>query len=133
MALSLTQKQTLQTKLSPQQIQIIRLLEIPGVELQRRINEELQENPALDEGKDPEALRAEAEQKRSENYDGEEYEGEEYDGEEYSEDGNDDTVSREDLEEALYPARLLLTDRNTTKTTTTPTHWITRTSTTMPT
>lgn len=108
MALSLTQKQTLQTKLSPQQIQIIRLLEIPGVELQRRINEELQENPALDEGKDPEALRAEAEQKRSENYDGEEYEGEEYDGEEYSEDGNDDTVSREDLEEALYPSEIVV-------------------------
>lgn len=108
MALSLTQKQTLQTKLSPQQIQIIRLLEIPGVELQRRINEELQENPALDEGKDPEALRAEAEQKRSENYDGEEYEGEEYDGKEYSEDNNEDTVNREDLEEALYPSEIVV-------------------------
>lgn len=48
--LGLTQRQTLQTKLSPQQIQVIRLLEVPGVELERRINEELQENPALDEG-----------------------------------------------------------------------------------
>ena len=66
MDLSLTQRQSLLTKLSPQQIQIVRLLEIPGVELQRRINEELQENPALDEGKDPQAIREEDEQKRSE-------------------------------------------------------------------
>ena len=73
MALSLAQKQILQTKLSPQQIQIVRMLEIPGVELQRRINEELQENPALDEGKDPEQLREESEQKRSEDYDSEDY------------------------------------------------------------
>lgn len=58
MPLSLTQKQALQTKLSPQQIQVVRLLEIPGVELQRRINEELQDNPALDEGKDLEEIAA---------------------------------------------------------------------------
>jgi len=59
MALSLSQQQVLQTKLSPQQIQVVRLLEIPGVELQQRINEELQENPALDEGKDVELEKQE--------------------------------------------------------------------------
>lgn len=52
--LSLTQQQKLQTKLSPAQIQVIRMLELPSVELQQRVNEELQENPALEEGRDPE-------------------------------------------------------------------------------
>lgn len=52
--LSLSQQQRLQTKLSPAQIQVIRLLEIPSVELQQRVNEELQENPVLEEGRDPE-------------------------------------------------------------------------------
>ncbi|MCQ2312310.1 MAG: RNA polymerase factor sigma-54 [Paludibacteraceae bacterium] len=50
MALTLQQQQSLQTKLSPTQIQVVRLLELPSVELQQRINEELQENPALEEG-----------------------------------------------------------------------------------
>ncbi|MGN0235282.1 MAG: RNA polymerase factor sigma-54 [Paludibacteraceae bacterium] len=49
---SLTQQQKLQTKLSPTQIQVIRMLELPSIELPQRINEELQENPALEEGKD---------------------------------------------------------------------------------
>lgn len=51
--LSLVQQQKLQTKLSPAQIQVIRMLELPSVELQQRINEELQENPVLEEGRDP--------------------------------------------------------------------------------
>lgn len=41
-----------QIKLSPAQIQAMRMLEIPTCELQARINEELQNNPALEEGKD---------------------------------------------------------------------------------
>lgn len=94
MALSLAQKQVLQTKLSPQQIQIVRMLEIPGVELQRRINEELQENPALDEGKDPEQLREENEQKRSEDFDGEDYQ---------DDDGLDKDYNDDEPEE-LYPS-----------------------------
>lgn len=40
------------TKLSPTQIMTIRLLELPSIELHQRINEELQENPALEEGCD---------------------------------------------------------------------------------
>ncbi|HLF33288.1 MAG TPA: hypothetical protein VI583_03560, partial [Cyclobacteriaceae bacterium] len=42
--------QTLQQKLSPQQIQFIKLLQIPTVELETRIEEELETNPALEEG-----------------------------------------------------------------------------------
>ncbi len=44
--------QTLSQKLSPQQIQFIKLLQIPTVELDTRIEEELEINPALEEGKE---------------------------------------------------------------------------------
>lgn len=44
----LTQK--LQQKLSPQQIQLMKLLQIPTAVLDQRIKEELEANPALDEG-----------------------------------------------------------------------------------
>lgn len=43
-------QQKLQQKLSPQQIQLIRLLELPAIELEERIKHELEENPALEEG-----------------------------------------------------------------------------------
>ena len=46
-------QQKLQQKLSPQQIQLIRLLELPTLELEERVKHELEENPALEEGKDP--------------------------------------------------------------------------------
>lgn len=39
-------------KLSPQQIQLMKLLQIPTVSLEQRIKEELEANPALDEGED---------------------------------------------------------------------------------
>lgn len=51
-------KQTLQhkllQKLSPQQIQLMKLLQVPTIELEQRIKEELESNPALDEGVDQE-------------------------------------------------------------------------------
>ena len=43
-------QQKLQQKLSPAQIQVIKMLEIPTLELEERIRQELEENPALDEG-----------------------------------------------------------------------------------
>jgi RNA polymerase sigma-54 factor len=45
-------QQRLQQKLSPQQIQLIRLLELPTLELEERVKHELEENPALEEGQD---------------------------------------------------------------------------------
>ena len=42
--------QSLQQRLSPQQIQFIKLLQIPTAELNQRIEEELEINPALEEG-----------------------------------------------------------------------------------
>lgn len=44
--------QSLQQKLSPQQIQFIKLLQIPVSELEARVEEELEINPALEEGED---------------------------------------------------------------------------------
>jgi RNA polymerase sigma-54 factor len=46
--------QSLQQKLSPQQIQFIKLLQVPTAELEARIEEELEINPALEEGEDQE-------------------------------------------------------------------------------
>ena len=43
-------QQKLQQRLSPQQIQVVRLLEIPLVQLEQRIKKELEENPTLEEG-----------------------------------------------------------------------------------
>ena len=54
--IGLQQTLTQTTKLSPTQIQVVRLLELPSVELNQRINEELQENPALEEGADEQAM-----------------------------------------------------------------------------
>ena len=45
--------QSLQQKLSPQQIQFIKLLQVPTAELDNRIEEELEINPALEEGDTP--------------------------------------------------------------------------------
>ncbi|MDR1557735.1 MAG: RNA polymerase factor sigma-54 [Tannerellaceae bacterium] len=45
-------QQKLQQKLSPQQIQLIRLLELPAIELEERVKHELEENPALEEGQE---------------------------------------------------------------------------------
>ncbi|MEO7080458.1 MAG: hypothetical protein ABIY71_02985, partial [Flavobacteriales bacterium] len=44
--------QKLQQKLSPQQIQLMKLLQVPTLELEQRIKQEMEENPALEEGED---------------------------------------------------------------------------------
>jgi len=49
---SLFQKQL--QKLSPQQIKLMKLIQLPTTELEQRIKEEIQENPALEEGDDAE-------------------------------------------------------------------------------
>ncbi|MBC6400834.1 MAG: RNA polymerase factor sigma-54 [Ekhidna sp.] len=57
--LSLTQ--SLQQKLSPQQIQFIKLLQVPTAELETRIEEELEVNPALEEGGEEKEAEEQAE------------------------------------------------------------------------
>jgi RNA polymerase sigma-54 factor len=46
--------QSLSQKLSPQQIQFIKLLQVPTMELAARIEQELESNPLLEEGRDDE-------------------------------------------------------------------------------
>ena len=48
--LNLTQSLKQIQKLSPQQIQLIKLLEIPTIQLEQRIKREIEENPVLEEG-----------------------------------------------------------------------------------
>jgi len=45
---------SLQQKLSPQQIQLMKLLQVPTTELEQRVKEELESNPALEEGTEEE-------------------------------------------------------------------------------
>jgi len=49
-----TISQKMLQKLSPQQIQLMKLLQVPTAVLEQRIKEELEANPALDEGEDHE-------------------------------------------------------------------------------
>jgi RNA polymerase sigma-54 factor len=52
-------QQKLLQKLSPQQIQMIKLLEIPAIQLEQRIKKELEENPVLEEGSSEDPIEEE--------------------------------------------------------------------------
>ncbi len=52
MSLSQSLQQRLLQKLSPQQIQLMKLLQVPTANLEERIKEELEENPALEQSED---------------------------------------------------------------------------------
>ena len=85
--------QKLQQKLSPQQIQLMKLLQVPTIELEQRIKQEIEENPALEEGDDheeePTEEQAIAESDNSEEGSGEENDRDEFDLSDYFQD--DDT------------------------------------------
>ncbi|MCF8335782.1 MAG: RNA polymerase factor sigma-54 [Bacteroidales bacterium] len=69
-------EQKLLQKLSPQQIQMIKMLEIPTLQLEQRIKQELEDNPILEEGEEHDELE--------ENYEEQEEELNEADQEEFS-------------------------------------------------
>ncbi|WP_026462187.1 RNA polymerase factor sigma-54 [Adhaeribacter aquaticus] len=62
-------KQLLSQKLSPQQIQFIKLLQIPTAELEARIKEEMEVNPALEEGPDEDNDRSEEDNDSNDDFD----------------------------------------------------------------
>jgi RNA polymerase sigma-54 factor len=62
-------QQKLLQKLSPQQIQMIKLLEVPTLQMEQRIKKELEENPALEEGTEEEEIPPEAEEDQFEEKD----------------------------------------------------------------
>lgn len=70
-------QQKLLQKLSPQQIQMIKLLEVPTLQIEQRIKKELEDNPALEEGSDEENVSQEEPEE-------EEYEDKDKDQDEFS-------------------------------------------------
>ncbi|WKZ65736.1 MAG: RNA polymerase factor sigma-54 [Flavobacteriales bacterium] len=54
--------QKLQQKLSPQQIQLMKMLQLPTVEMEERIRQEIEENPALESGEEEHAEEAPTEE-----------------------------------------------------------------------
>src|SRR4051812_23474128 len=86
--------QSLSQKLSPQQIQFIKLLQVPTAELESRIEEELEINPALEEGKEePEESKDEEEDFSNE----ENSEGEDSDTSEKDDVNVDDYISEDEI------------------------------------
>ena len=110
MALSQSLQQKLLQKLSPQQIQLMKLLQVPTANLEIRIKEELEENPALelDEEKHEEGadeLKDEFSENGEEDFeekDGSEDEYENIDISDYVQEG-DDEVGDYKLRDDNYP------------------------------
>src|SRR5580658_9632912 len=95
MSLSQSLQQKLLQKLSPQQIQLMKLLQIPTANLEERIKEELEENPALE---------FEVDNSSSEdNYEFEDNKGEGEEGESAGEEVelSNDTAEKVDLDDFL--------------------------------
>ncbi len=99
MALSQSLQQKLLQKLSPQQIQLMKLLQVPTANLEERIKEELEENPALELDEQPDSNADEMQDEFNSDADGEydEQTGseEDYDNvdvSEYVHDGDDEVA-----------------------------------------
>lgn len=110
--------QKLLQKLSPQQIQLMKLLQVPTANLEQRIKEELEINPALEESigdfdndkenlTEPEQIRDDEEdyaENNEEDYadslDVEQYTKDEYD---YNNDGGDDYSGKEEKNQHRLP------------------------------
>lgn len=80
-------QQKLLQKLSPQQIQMIKLLEVPTLQIEQRIKKELEENPALEEGSEDEEQSADEQEE-------EQFEEEDRDQEEFT---LDDYIDEDDI------------------------------------
>jgi len=92
MALSQTLQQKLLQKLSPQQIQLMKLLQVPTANLEERIKEELEENPAL-----------EVDEEKPEEYEESKEEFSETAEEQYDEpDGSNDEYENIDISEYVH-------------------------------
>jgi RNA polymerase sigma-54 factor len=82
-------QQKLLQKLSPQQIQMIKLLEVPTLQIEERIKKELEENPALEEGQEEDEAPSDGE-------DGEDFEEKDKDQDEFT---LDDYIEEDDIPE----------------------------------
>lgn len=80
-------QQKLLQKLSPQQIQMIKLLEVPTLQIEERIKKELEENPALEEGSEEEDTNSNSEEE-------DQFENEDVDHDEFT---LDDYIEDDDI------------------------------------
>ncbi len=111
MALSQSLQQKLLQKLSPQQIQLMKLLQVPTANLEERIKEELEENPALEvteeDGSDSatDDILEDFETKADDEFDAEATSEDEYDNIDISDYVNDfdDDVADYKLRDDNYP------------------------------
>lgn len=71
-------QQKLLQKLSPQQIQLIKLLELPTLQLEQRIKKELEENPILEEGRENENEEYNYDDDNNDSNDGDEFSVDDY-------------------------------------------------------
>ncbi len=123
--LNLHQKQSLQQKLSPQQIQYIKLLQLPTLALEQRIKSELESNPLLEEGLEEEEAKeeqveaqAEDDQPEAEKPEEKDTKEDEYDWEEFINSSDDlygykakvDYSDEEDDREMPMPARVSMAE-----------------------
>ncbi|MFN8240037.1 MAG: RNA polymerase factor sigma-54 [Bacteroidales bacterium] len=79
-------QQKLLQKLSPQQIQMIKLLEVPTMQIEQRIKKELEENPALEEGPDDDDISRSEEEDQEEEYEEKDRDQEEFTLDDYIDD-----------------------------------------------
>lgn len=94
---SLSQQQRLQQKLSPQQIQYIKLLQLPTLALEQRIKQEIEANPLLEEpGTEDDVRSEESDTRTEEGHDAE-------DGGESAEKAEDRIQDDFDWDEYLHP------------------------------
>lgn len=82
--LNLQQKQSLQQKLSPQQIQYIKLLQLPTLALEQRIKSEMEINPLLEEGEEEDEEQQESNEDSLDAKDDAREDGESSDEEDYN-------------------------------------------------
>jgi RNA polymerase sigma-54 factor len=87
-------QQKLLQKLSPQQIQMIKLLEVPTLQIEQRIKKELEENPALEEGAEEEEIPSETEE--------DQFEEKDKDQEEFT---IDDYIEEDDIPDYRFQAK----------------------------
>jgi RNA polymerase sigma-54 factor len=92
MALSQGLHQKLLQKLSPQQIQLMKLLQVPTANLEERIQEELEENPALEQG----------EEDAADEFENDYTEEDEYKDDDFEPDGSADEYDNIDVSEYVY-------------------------------
>lgn len=111
MALKQYLSQKLEQRLSPQQIQLMKLLQVPTMELDQRIKQEIEENPALEEGKeedDLDSLDDEYDAEKNEDTDDSKEEDNDFDISDYMDDDTPDYKTQmnntsKDDEERVVP------------------------------